>query len=118
VDAFRAKMKELQAKKTSEDMIFEVIPGAGHHSKNKAVIKPKIIEELQSMKVPFEEKNAGSLNVTIKANSAAAPAPTTATKTGGVETSGSKKSTASQEEEAGNALPKSSPSKFGCCTIC
>lgn len=63
LDAFRAKMAALQKAAESEDIVFEVIPGAGHHSKNKAVIKPKIIEELTNMKVKFEEKNAGSINV-------------------------------------------------------
>ena len=63
--AFREKMATLQ--KSNEEIVFEVIPGAGHHSENhKAIIKPKIIEELKNNKcVTFEEKNAGSLNVYI-----------------------------------------------------
>jgi len=64
MDAFRTKLKELQGK--NQETVFEVIPGAGHHSKNKAVIKPKVIEELTNMKIKFEEKNAGSINVFIE----------------------------------------------------
>ena len=64
LSAFRDRMKLLQSSK--EEIEFEVIPGAGHHSKNKAVIKPKIIEELTNNKdVLFEERNAGSIRVFI-----------------------------------------------------
>ena len=51
LDAFRAKLTQLSNASSPEEIIFEVIPGAGHHSKNKAVIKPKIIEELQRSKL-------------------------------------------------------------------
>lgn len=75
--AFREKLIVLQ--KSKEEIVFEVIPGAGHHSKNKAVIKPKIIEELTANKsVSFEEKNAGSIYVFInkgKGSSISPPRP-------------------------------------------
>ena len=47
-------------------MVLELIPGAGHHSKGGAVIKPKVIEELKRRKLDFSEKNAGTLLVTIE----------------------------------------------------
>ena len=53
-------------------MTFEVIPGAGHHSKGGAVIKPKVIEELTKRKLAFTEKNAGTLLVTIEGKAAPA----------------------------------------------
>jgi hypothetical protein len=44
MDAFSAKLAELQKAAEKEDIVFEVIPGAGNHSKDKAIIKPKVIE--------------------------------------------------------------------------
>lgn len=63
--AFRLKLSQLQAADSADEIIFEVIPGAGNHSKNKAIIKPKVIEELRAMNLYFEEKNAGTLLVYV-----------------------------------------------------
>ena len=52
--------------KAGNAVTFECIPGAGHHSKAGAVIKPKVIEELTRRKLAFTEKNAGTLLVTIE----------------------------------------------------
>ena len=83
--AFRDRLSQLQATNTddSDEIVFEVIPGAGNHSKNKAIIKPKIIEELQGLNLYFEEKNAGSLLVYVSsdAQSASASSSCTATST-------------------------------------
>ena len=43
-----------------------MIPGAGHHSKAGAVIKPKVIEELTRQNLTFHDKNVGTLLVTIE----------------------------------------------------
>lgn len=51
--------------KAGNEVALELIPGAGHHSKAGAVIKPKVIEELNKRKLAFQEKNAGTLLVTI-----------------------------------------------------
>lgn len=115
MDAFRAKMAALQKASEKEAIVFEVIPGAGHHSKNKAVIKPKIIDELTNMKVRFEEKNAGSINVFLgKASddqvktSAATPA-----------TSAAAKDEAKMEDVDITTDQGDAPNtaKFGCCIV-
>ena len=78
ITAFKERVELLQKKSQTEtngvECIFEVIPGAGHHSKGKAVIKPKIMEELDTMKLPYTHKNEGTLLVTIKAGTPAPPA--------------------------------------------
>lgn len=106
--AFREKMEVLQ--KSKEEIVFEVIPGAGHHSKNKAVIKPKIIEELTANKaVSFEEKNAGSINVFINKgkgeNSSSTRAPEAAAATSGQK----------RKQESDDAEEK--PPRKMCCII-
>lgn len=63
--AFRERLASLQTGNGSDEIVFEVIPGAGNHSKTKAIIKPKVIEELQALNLYFEEKNAGSLLVYV-----------------------------------------------------
>jgi DNA-nicking Smr family endonuclease len=75
LSAFRDRLNKLQSS-MDQDIVFEVIPGAGHHSKNKAVIKPKIIDELKKLNLPFEEKNAGTLLVTLSASSSTKAKPT------------------------------------------
>lgn len=97
--AFRAKVAELQSKQTGGEIMLEVIPGAGHHSKNKAVIKPKIIEELTAMKVRFEEKNAGSINVYL----------------GGIEGANGPARPGAQTETASSAAAVES--HLGCCVV-
>jgi len=52
--------------KAGNQVVLELIPGAGHHSKGAAVLKPKVIEELKRRKLDFSEKNAGTLLVTIE----------------------------------------------------
>lgn len=70
LEAFRERIKQLQSAHRGQ-IEFELIPGAGHHSKGKAVIKPKVMEELTKMKLPFFEKNAGTLIVTMESGPAA-----------------------------------------------
>lgn len=106
-------MAVLQKASEKEDIVFEVIPGAGHHSKNKAVIKPKIIEELTNMKVRFEEKNAGSINVFLGKGSDAA------VKTTPVAPTVADKDEARMEDidittDQGDAPHNA---KFGCCIV-
>jgi DNA-nicking Smr family endonuclease len=116
ITAFQDRLQKLQ--KLNEDIIFEVIPGAGNHSKNKAIIKPKVIEELQKRKLNFEEKNAGTLLVHLVGSGA----------------KGEKKSTISAPEKKSSessSRPASAPepvdtepttqthqgSSFGCCIV-
>lgn len=73
LDAFHARLQILE--KGKKEVAFEVIPGAGHHSKDKAVLKPKLIEELNRLKLRFEEKNAGSLVVFVNDGSRQSSAP-------------------------------------------
>jgi DNA-nicking Smr family endonuclease len=116
VTAFHQRLELLQNKKSGEEVIFEVIPGAGNHSKNKAIIKPKIIEELQVRKLRFEEKNAGTLLVYLPPTASggappkAAPAPAT------------KKSEVTQPSTTNEATTStdaagSSGGVFGCCIV-
>ena len=115
--AFREKMAVLQ--KSKDEIVFEVIPGAGNHSKNKAIIKPKIIEELVNNKsgnVTFEEKNAGSINVFINKGAEGAvtraPVPPEAsTASTASAAAAGKKRKAEAEEESEKA-----PSKM-CCVV-
>jgi hypothetical protein len=65
--AFRERVELLKSR--GESIVFEAIPGAGHHSKGKAIIKPKIIEETESMGLRFEEKNAGTILIYINEES-------------------------------------------------
>lgn len=116
LNAFKERLNLLQMKNLTNEIIFEVIPGAGNHSKNKAVIKPKVIEELQIRKLRFEEKNAGSLLVYIP--------PKSGGEGGGVSPSSSSGSKYKVEEsktpEAASSpttetVPESG--KLGCCII-
>jgi DNA-nicking Smr family endonuclease len=118
--AFQDRLQKLQ--NLNEDLVFEVIPGAGNHSKNKAIIKPKVIEEIQKRKLNFEEKNAGSLLVHLTASGGKANAAG-GEKKAGVSTA-SKQSessrpaatTGSEETEpATTQLPAGS--SFGCCIV-
>jgi DNA-nicking Smr family endonuclease len=116
VAAFHQRLELLQKKKSDEEVIFEVIPGAGNHSKNKAIIKPKIIEELQVRKLRFEEKNAGTLLVYLPpasggARPKAAAAP--ATKSSEVSKPSATTAATTSTEEAGG----SSSGVFGCCIV-
>jgi hypothetical protein len=111
LDAFHAKMEHLKSSSGSEEIVFEVIPGAGNHSKDKAIIKPKIIEELSKDKsVRFEEKNAGSILVFIppsgKSSAAAAPAKKASAKAGDTQDVAL--------EDVEQAPP---PSRFVCCVV-
>mmetsp|Transcript_16011 Transcript_16011/g.16748 ORF Transcript_16011/g.16748 Transcript_16011/m.16748 type:complete len:219 (+) Transcript_16011:31-687(+) len=124
LNAFKERLNQLIENNKNNEIIFEVIPGAGNHSKNKAVIKPKVIEEIQLRKLRYEEKNAGTLLVYIPSNSStgsktsATPAPTSSSKS---------KSTTSKSEEskvAETVPPSERPTetvpesgKFGCCII-
>ena len=77
-EAMAATLKKLEELRLSkDDVVLELIPGAGHHSKDKAVIKPAVIEELKKQKLEFEEKNAGTLLVTVPGGGGAAAATTT-----------------------------------------
>jgi DNA-nicking Smr family endonuclease len=81
--AFRSRLAKLQASQSGNDIVFEVVPGAGNHSKDEAIIKPKVIEELKGMGFSFEEKNAGTLLVTIPAGSAPIASPIASPTTAG-----------------------------------
>lgn len=121
LNAFRERLNQLQNKKLNEEIIFEVIPGAGNHSKNKAVIKPKVIEELQTRKLRFEEKNAGTLLVYLspssgssKSTPSASPAPNTNKNKSKSEES-KVAETVQPSERPTETVPESA--KFGCCII-
>ena len=119
---FRERLELLQKKNLNYEIIFEVITGAGNHSKNKAVIKPKVIEELQIRKLRYEEKNAGTLSVYL-------PSSTGSKRTTISSNSNSNKYKSTMEESktaestpstssVGNKTTNSSESgKFGCCII-
>ena len=113
MDAFTSKLKELQKKSANEQMTFEVIPGAGHHSKNKAVIKPKIIEELQRRKLTFEEKNAGSILVYLGAAKSTESKERPATKSAGNAEGDKMEDIDLSDTESGE--PPEGP--LGCCII-
>lgn len=116
VTAFHQRLELLQKKKNEEEIIFEVIPGAGNHSKNKAVIKPKIIEELQVRKLRFEEKNAGTLLVflpptaTGASSSRAASAPAKKSEV-------TQPSTTNEATTSTDAAGSSPGGVFGCCIV-
>lgn len=76
MSALSKKLSELQVANKGT-IFFECIPGAGHHSSGHAIIKPKVIEELSKRKLPFEEKNAGTLMVTIESGTPDTNAVTT-----------------------------------------
>ena len=47
------------------DRVMEVMPGAGSHSAAGAKIKPECAKILTDMGLKFEDKTAGSWNVTV-----------------------------------------------------
>lgn len=63
IHATEEKVNALKASNTHGSL--ELIPGAGHHSAGHAVLKPKVEEWLRKHNLKFEEKNAGSLLVTV-----------------------------------------------------
>jgi DNA-nicking Smr family endonuclease len=105
--AFRTRLDKLIAR--NEMVVFEVIPGAGNHSKNKAIIKPKVIEELQTRKLRFEEKNAGTLLVYLNESQ-----PKARDRTKDTNDSQNTRSPTTPSSEGGPA-PKTS--RFSCCIV-
>jgi len=64
LELFEEHLSALQAKGKSE-RVLEVIPGAGHHSKGDAKLKPATIKKLKELKLEFVEHNAGSMYVNL-----------------------------------------------------
>lgn len=110
--AFHERLELLQhdtTNPTMNEIIFEVIPGAGNHSKNKAIIKPKIIEELQKRKLNYEEKNAGTLLVHVPIIKSGK------SKSSEVKQASNTNSTGQTTDTTSPSSP--SPSMFGCCIV-
>ena len=64
MEFFVMRLNELTS--LNKEVIFEVIPGAGHHSAgHTAVIKPHVIDEIRKRGFKYEEKSGGDLLVWI-----------------------------------------------------